>query len=133
MNAIATKLFVATAATLTMGAALLLAAACVDNLEEGRFPICKSNDDCKARDAGDDANICWNLKCVECMYDVDCPAGSFCNASKECKPLSPAATEDPGPKGWDPATFDECIKTCKDKDCVDICNKRFPEKKPRRR
>lgn len=113
---------------------VMFAYACAENVEEGRFPVCKSNDDCLKNDAGL-GGICWNLRCVECRYDTDCAAGSYCGEDQRCQVLSAPAVEDTGPKGWEPSNVDECMKACKDKECVESCTTRFPEKskKPRRR
>jgi hypothetical protein len=90
------------------GAFLLLALALHSGCSEGRFPVCKTNADCEARDAGPDANnICFAQRCVECRYDTDCPVGSVCTSSQSCDSISdtPAASaqkEEPAPT-WDPA------------------------------
>lgn len=84
-----------------IGAAVALLIGC----SEGRFPVCKANTDCEARDAGK-GNICFAMRCVECRYDTDCPVGNVCNSSQSCASISdtPAASsekEEPAPT-WDP-------------------------------
>lgn len=105
----------------------LIFAACGTPRDEGRFPVCKSNADCQEDDASV-GRVCWNLRCVECRYDTDCVAGSYCSEAQQCRALSPAIVEDTGPKGWEPSNVDECMKACKDRECVDVCSTRFPEK-----
>lgn len=101
---------------------------------EGRFPVCKSNDDCAAKlaDAGSGPAICYNLRCVECRYDTDCATGKICNATlSTCQDLSttsedpdlkakPASTGSPDAKNWD-----ECATSCKDSTCISACDQRF--------
>ena len=112
---------------------LLCAGACTGGgIDEGRFPVCKSNEDCAARDAGP-TGICWNLRCVECRYDTDCAAGAYCAEDRHCQVLAAPVAEETGPKGWDPNNVDECIKGCKDKPCIDGCATRFPEGKTKTR
>jgi Cys-rich repeat protein len=135
MSSSKTKLTIGALVAAALTCALVGSSGCFDNpnMDEGRFPVCKTDDDCKARDAGTDVTICWNLKCVECLYDTDCAAGSYCTKDKTCSSLSPRPADEPGPKGWDPASFDECTKACKDEACVEGCNQRFPDKKPGRK
>jgi hypothetical protein len=118
-----------------LAALFVFAAACEPSKtgNEGRFPVCKTNEDCAARlgDAGTGPGICWNLKCVECMYDTDCKPGSYCATDKLCEPVSPAQTEENGAVKWEPKNIDECLKDCKDATCTDDCTKRFPDQKSR--
>lgn len=115
---------------LALGATSLFSA-CDTPKNEGRFPVCKSNDDCQA-DAGQ-GPVCFNLRCVECRYDTDCKPGSYCSDSQQCHSLAAPVAEETGPKGWEPNNVDECIKSCKDKDCVDTCAARFPDKPTKKR
>lgn len=73
---------------LILGAALLglLATGC-----ESRFPVCKTDDDCKAKASADPsakALVCYDLRCVECRYDSDCGEGKTCARNKgQCESL----------------------------------------------
>jgi Cys-rich repeat protein len=101
-----------------------------------RFPICKSDAECAAREENGGKLLCDNLRCVQCRYDTDCPAGSYCDKTLVCQTIAPKQTEDPTVSTEDYQTLDECMKACKDSACTDICNARFPEaskKKPKRR
>jgi len=102
------------------------------SLEDGRFRTCESNADCIARDAGTGESICWNLRCVQCNYDTDCAAGSYC-ADNKCKTLDPKPAEEKDPTDTNAKTIDECLKGCSDKECTDTCNARFPDAKKKRR
>ncbi len=124
------RFMLALAAPFTLAALLL--PACVDNLEDGRFPICKTNEDCSARDGGAETGICWNLRCVACRYDTDCAAGAYCGSDNSCKSLVSKAAEEKDPTDWDPKTIDECLQKCEDKECIDTCGARFPDTKKRR-
>jgi hypothetical protein len=109
------------ALALLSGLALLcvLGAGC----EVGRFPICKTNDDCKSEGKN---HVCYNLKCAECQYDTDCPSGSACNTSNECKSLGGASQEpDGGLRAWGPGSWDECAKACDNPDCIKGCDQKF--------
>jgi hypothetical protein len=68
-------------------AALALPAACAD--EAGRFPVCRSDQECTQTDAS--RPICDNLRCVECAYDRHCQEsgeGDTCNRqSNTCAKL----------------------------------------------
>lgn len=76
-----------------------------------RFPVCSSDEQCKtqAADAGTHANVCFDLKCVECRYDSDCEHrghGLVCNLSRNaCEtigggpPPEHASVDDDDP--WD--------------------------------
>ncbi len=84
---------------------------------ESRFPVCKTDDDCKKTAASSDASakalVCYDLRCVECRYDSDCGDGSACDRkSGTCKsiggpmpkygePVPDPTTETPAPE---PAT-----------------------------
>jgi hypothetical protein len=94
--------------------------------DEPRFPVCKTNADCASRDAGKFGDVCFNLRCVECQYDTDCPVGKMCGPKNLCESLgpSPAATDD-APKAWDPKDWNECAKGCKDPACIQSCDQRF--------
>jgi hypothetical protein len=100
---------------------------------EGRFPVCQTNADCQQRDAGKQSHVCVSLRCVECHYDSDCAAGSICGGTGTCNALDPRR-DDEGDgghvetKSWDPMNWNECAATCKDQDCVSICDRRFHAK-----
>ncbi|MDC0744234.1 hypothetical protein [Polyangium mundeleinium] len=121
---------------LPLALAAALVSACAGglpgSLEDGRFATCETNDDCIARDAGTEAGICWNLRCVQCLYDTDCAAGAYC-ADNLCKTLDPKPAEEQDPTDANAKTIDECIKACTDKECIDTCNARFPDAKKKRR
>ena len=93
---------------------------------EGRFPVCRTNEDCAGK-GGDDGQVCFNLRCVQCRYDVDCPGGKACSASNECVALSTGSPEleDAGAVPWDPGSFQGCAADCKDEACLEACGKRF--------
>ncbi len=94
--------------------------------EEGRFPVCRTNADCAERDAGKLGNVCFDLRCVECQYDTDCPSGKICGTTKTCEGLGPSpAASDDTPKAWDPKDWNECAKGCKDPACIQVCDQRF--------
>lgn len=95
-----------------------------------RFPVCHSNADCAGEGGGSSASggaVCFNLRCVECRYDVDCPAGKACSGLNECVALSSSAPEsaDAGAVKWDPGTWEDCAAECKDEACLQKCNERF--------
>lgn len=123
----------------------LFAASC----SEGRFPVCKTNDECVARlEGGDGPKVCYNLRCVECRYDTDCPTGKVCNSNLAvCKDID-TRVEDPDNKlkpestsdaagtsapssssapvgGGGAKTWDECAALCKDQACISACERRF--------
>jgi len=61
----------------------------------GRFPVCKTNDDCKEAEG----KICANLRCAQCQGDSDCGEGRYCESKlNECKSLG-------GPKGAEPSVI----------------------------
>nr|AYM54536.1 hypothetical protein [Racemicystis crocea] len=107
--------------------ALACVAALAAGCREGRLPVCETNADCAERDAGKLGNVCYNLRCVECRYDSDCPAGQVCGVANTCDALqSPAATTDKDEeRGWDPNNWDECAQRCKDAACISDCDHRF--------
>ena len=92
-----------------------------------RFPICKSDAECAAREEAGKNILCENLRCVQCRYDNDCPGGSYCDKTHACKEISPKQTEDPSVMTEDFKTYDECIKACQDSACTDVCSARFPD------
>ena len=110
---------------------LTLASLLVMGCTEGRFPVCHSNEECKAPDGGPSGKTCYNLRCVECRYDTDCPAGKVCSSvSSTCDSLGaakgpepedkPDASAEPIPVNWD-----ECAKNCKDQACLSQCDAKF--------
>jgi Cys-rich repeat protein len=120
-------------------AALAALAACNGG---GRFPTCKSDTECASRTGGEAAPHCFELRCVACRADGDCPAGSACNSANECKSIGgagAAAAADAGApevfekETWEPSTSedrDRCIAACKGKgkDCLKGCGA-SPKKK----
>jgi 1-acyl-sn-glycerol-3-phosphate acyltransferase len=115
-----------------LGAPLLAVGASCD---EARYAACRTNADCQERDGGKFGNVCVNLRCLECHYDTDCPGGSVCSSRGTCDNIASKSAgddEDGGRKveipGWDPTSWDECAKTCKDPDCVSVCDRRFHTK-----
>lgn len=103
-----------------------LAGACSD----GRFPVCKSNEDCAAAaKGGSGGKVCFNLKCVECQYDSDCASGKACNRNlNTCQSILDAkASEEPKEPqtSWEPANWDECATRCKEQACLNDCDARF--------
>jgi len=117
---------------LPLGLAGVLVGACVEGVGDGRFPVCKTNDDCLARDGGAEMGICFDLRCVGCRYDTDCKPGSYCDKDLVCKSLVTENRDEADPTAWDPKNVDECLSACKDKECVDTCSARFPETKKKR-
>jgi Cys-rich repeat protein len=111
-----------------LGLALLVSGCANDT----RFPICKSDAECAAREENQGKLLCDNLRCVQCRYDDDCPAGSYCDKTLICQSVSPKQTEDPQVSTAQYKTLDECLKGCQDPTCPDICSARFaePSKKP---
>jgi Cys-rich repeat protein len=114
--------------------AALMAGALAVSCSEGRFPVCKSNEECAARTGeGAGGKVCYNLKCVECAYDSDCPSGKACNGRLNvCESIggAPASGDEgkestEGPTTWDVNNWDECAKRCKDPDCIHVCDQRF--------
>lgn len=102
----------------------LFSSACANDT---RFPICKSDAECAAREENQGNVLCENLRCVQCRYDNDCPGGSYCDKTRSCREISPKQTEDPEVVTADYKTYDECIKACQDSACSDVCSARFPE------
>jgi hypothetical protein len=96
----------------------------------GRFPICKNNAECGESKTG---RVCYNLKCVACRYDSDCPSGSTCGGLNECSRISETGKEgDAGAETkagdgerWEHATWDQCAAECKDRDCIKACDQKF--------
>jgi Cys-rich repeat protein len=84
---------------------LLGIAALLASCYEGRFPVCRSNAECEGRDAGKLGNICFDLRCVECRYDIDCPTGQVCGATQSCSTISgtPAASASEAAPTWEAA------------------------------
>ncbi len=115
-------------------ACLVPAAALLLGCAEGRFPVCHSNADCEARvDAGKGGGTtCYNLRCVECRYDTDCPAGKICGNTATCEGIGAQAGSKGGDKedtpAWEPGSWDDCAKNCKDQTCLSQCDARFHPK-----
>jgi hypothetical protein len=114
--------------------ALFLAMPLVSACDQGRFPICKDNEEC-AKDTEGKARVCYNLKCVECRYDSDCAPGKACSAAKNvCEGIDERAAQPPPPlfptateAKWEPGTWDDCAKACKDPVCIRSCDAKFPK------
>jgi hypothetical protein len=115
----------------SLGLAFVTAACAGDT----RFPICKSDAECAAREENGGKLLCDNLRCVQCRYDTDCPPGGYCDKTQICQGISPKQTEDPAVSTAEYKTIEECMQPCKDDACRDICDARFPDssKKPRKR
>lgn len=97
-----------------------------------RFPVCRSSADCAGEGGGSSTGssgaVCFNLRCVECRYDVDCPGGKTCNSLNECVILSSGGepeSDDAGAVKWDPGNWEDCAADCKDEACLKRCNERF--------
>jgi hypothetical protein len=108
----------------------------------GRFPTCKSDADCTARESKKEFPVCVDLRCVECRSDTECQTGHACNLANECRPIgdTPTGEQDGGKKeviekeSWEPSTSedrDKCLAACKGKgkECTDRCGG-GPAKKP---
>jgi Cys-rich repeat protein len=58
---------------------------------ESRFPVCKTDDDCKAKASADPSAkslLCYDLRCVQCRNDSDCGDGQVCARNKgECESI----------------------------------------------
>ena len=112
---------------LAVGAALIvLCGACNGT---GRFPTCKTDGECAERTTAKLAPLCFELRCVACRSDSDCPTGSACNQANECKRFSdaPPAEGDAGvadKESWEPSSaedHDRCVAACKGKDKAKEC------------
>lgn len=109
------------AALLTSMVLLAAGAGCATlGLPQNRLQSCESNDDCKGKDPKKPA--CANLRCVECAYDEDCPAG-LCT-DNQCKTLFTSAGE--GTPEEPPKNLDACLSRCGEKQaCVNQCHEQF--------
>jgi hypothetical protein len=117
---------IAIAALIGLGAAAALSACDGGH----RFPVCKTNADCVPEEGKTTTPVCWNLKCVECRYDVDCPSGKACSGVNECVTIASSAPPDPPDAGrveWDPGTWKQCAEGCKDQACLKKCSERFEQ------
>lgn len=77
--------------------ALAIAAAAFGCGPSSRFPVCRSNEDCKKGANAGGGPVCFDLRCVECAHDTDGPAGSRCStAGRRCDALEPRAAADDG-------------------------------------
>jgi len=106
-------------ATLALAAALSLTTA---GCPPPGYASCQTDNDCPARDGG--KLICYNLRCVECRYDDNCPGGALCSPKNTCEFLhKPEKEDEPLP----PATsLEECAKRCKgNQACGDSCREQF--------
>ena len=124
------RLFAGLIGALVTSIAVASTCAGLAGCSEGRFPVCHTNADCQQRDAGNSANVCFSLRCVECRYDSDCAPGSVCGATGTCSTLDqrPHDEGDGGPgesRSWDPNNWKECAEACKDKECLGSCDRRF--------
>jgi hypothetical protein len=86
------------------------------------YASCQNDNDCPTRDGG--KLICYNLRCVECHYDDNCPAGSVCSSNNTCQALhTPDKEEGPAPP---PTSLEECAKRCKGNEgCGASCRDQF--------
>ena len=86
------------------------------------YASCKDDSECPARDGG--KLICYNLRCVECRYDDNCPPGSVCSSKHTCEALShPDKEEAPAAPA---KSLEECAKRCKgDATCGASCREQF--------
>lgn len=108
--------------------ASMLAGVGAASCEGGRFPVCKSSEECAARGPGSGGKVCYNLKCVQCRYDTDCERGNVCNPHNECVSIGVPGgdpEETNAAVSWEPSNWDECAARCKEKDCVHACDQRF--------
>ena len=88
----------------------------------GRFASCQNDGECPAIDGG--KLVCYNLRCVECHYDGDCPEGNLCGSNFTCQRLHKPEKEDE--PAAPPTSLAECAKRCKgDSACGDACRDRF--------
>jgi hypothetical protein len=94
-----------------------------------RFPVCKTNADCVPEEGKSTTPVCWNLKCVECRYDIDCPSGKSCSAVNECVTITTAAPPEPdaGRVEWEPGSWKQCAENCKDQACLKKCSEKFEQ------
>jgi hypothetical protein len=117
---------IALAALVGLGAAVGVSAC-----EGGhRFPVCKSNADCAPENGSTTTPVCFNLKCVQCRYDVDCPSGKACSPTNECETISSSAPPEPADAGrveWEPGNWKECAEGCKDETCIKKCSEKFEQ------
>jgi hypothetical protein len=88
------------------------------------YASCQTNDDCPERPDAGGKLMCYNLRCVECHYDDNCPAGSVCGTKNTCEALSHPEKEEPPPP---PAkSLEECAKRCKgEPNCGAACRDQF--------
>jgi hypothetical protein len=94
---------------------------------EGRFPTCKDNEECQKKTDGG-APVCYDLRCVECHYDVDCAPGKACNNNNVCEGLGTGDVDAGEPSSkWESGNWDDCARDCKDPDCVKSCDAKFPK------
>ena len=119
----------------------LLAMGC----EDSRFPVCQTDKDCNKKvegaasaTASEKPKVCFDLRCVECHYDGDCPEGEVCSTStRECRRLDPKVPSASGPSAGepgsgvtpsgprDPAGWEACVKKCANKGCLAKCDAQF--------
>ena len=87
-----------------------------------KFAACSADTDCPPPDGG--KLVCYNLRCVECHYDADCPDGKVCGTHNSCESLDSRTPEQEA--SAPPATLEECAKRCKGKaSCGDSCRYLF--------
>jgi hypothetical protein len=86
------------------------------------YASCQNDNDCPTRDGG--KLICYNLRCVECHYDDNCPEGTVCGAKNTCEALhKPEKEAEPEPPA---KSLEECAKRCKgNAACGDSCREQF--------
>src|SRR5277367_4687052 len=109
---------------LILGVFALLVAASTGCPPAGRYASCDNDGQCPTLDGGVKL-ICYNLRCVECRYDDNCPAGSVCSGKNTCESLDHREKEaEPAPP---PTSLEECAKRCaKGNDaCASSCREQF--------
>jgi len=100
---------------------VVTAAGCPNGI---RLSPCQNDNDCPGRDGGH--AVCYDLRCVDCHYDSDCPEGTVCSGKYTCDSIDTRAPEKEKPAAEAPKTLEECAKRCKgDQACAADCRDRF--------
>ncbi len=87
-----------------------------------RLSPCQNDNECPGRDGGH--AVCYNLRCVECHYDADCPEGRVCSGKYTCDSID-SRDKEPEPEP-PPTSLEECAKRCKgDEACAASCREQF--------
>jgi hypothetical protein len=107
---------------LTLGALALLSLAGTACPGGVHLTPCQNDNECPGPDGGH--AVCYNLRCVECHYDGDCPDGKVCSGKSTCDSID-SREKEPEPEA-PPTSLEECAKRCKgDSACGDSCRDRF--------